>query len=75
MPHLPRTPDVPAIRARFPALDSDTVFLENAGGSQVPDVVADAIHAYMRRTYVQLGADYALSPTLHGGRRTMRTPS
>ena len=49
------------IRAAFPALSGPTVFLENAGGSQVPAVVADAIHRYMRETYVQLGADYALS--------------
>ena len=49
------------IRARFPALAGSTVFLENAGGSQVPAVVADAMHAYLRETYVQLGAPYALS--------------
>ena len=55
------TVDVARLRGRFPALDSETVFLENAGGSQVPAVVADAIHEYMRRTYVQLGAGYALA--------------
>lgn len=49
------------LRAAFPALAQPTVFLENAGGSQVPAAVADAIHRYMRETYVQLGADYALS--------------
>lgn len=50
-----------AIRAWFPALRSDTVFLENAGGSQVPGVVADAIRDYMTQRYVQLDAGYALS--------------
>ncbi len=49
------------IRAQFPALAGDTVFLENAGGSQVPKVVADRIYDYMISTYVQLGAGYALS--------------
>ena len=55
------TIDVSRIRAQFPALDSETIFLENAGGSQVPAVVADAIHRYMRTTYVQLGAGYPLA--------------
>lgn len=49
------------IRAAFPALRSDLVFLENAGGSQVPAVVADRIRDYILNTYVQLGAGYALS--------------
>jgi cysteine desulfurase family protein (TIGR01976 family) len=48
-------------RAAFPALDSPLVFLENAGGSQVPRVVADAVHGYMLESYVQLGAGYLLS--------------
>jgi cysteine desulfurase family protein (TIGR01976 family) len=54
-------PDIASIRARFPALAGDTVFLENAGGSQVPRQVADAMHRYMLETYVQLGAGYDLS--------------
>jgi cysteine desulfurase family protein (TIGR01976 family) len=49
------------IRAQFPALDGPTVFLENAGGSQVPAVVADRIRDYMLTSYVQLGAGYPLS--------------
>lgn len=53
--------DVDRIRSQFPALDSGTVFLENAGGSQVPAVVADAMHRYMLETYVQLGAGYGLA--------------
>jgi cysteine desulfurase family protein (TIGR01976 family) len=57
----PTSVDVSRIRARFPALDSKTIFLENAGGSQVPAAVADAIHEYMRSTYVQLGAGYPLA--------------
>jgi cysteine desulfurase family protein (TIGR01976 family) len=49
------------IRAQFPALAGDTVYLENAGGSQVPAVVADSIRDYMLTSYVQLGASYPLS--------------
>jgi cysteine desulfurase family protein (TIGR01976 family) len=45
----------------FPALAGDTVFLENAGGSQVPASVADRIRDYMVSSYVQLGAGYPLS--------------
>lgn len=49
------------LRRQFPALVGETVFLENAGGSQVPGVVADRIRDYMLTSYVQLGAGYALS--------------
>jgi cysteine desulfurase family protein (TIGR01976 family) len=37
--------DVTAIRAHFPALASGTAFFDGPGGSQVPDVVADAMRA------------------------------
>jgi cysteine desulfurase family protein (TIGR01976 family) len=57
-PPLPRQDQV---RQAFPALASGVIFLENAGGSQVPACVSDAIHRYMRQTYVQLGAGYPLS--------------
>jgi cysteine desulfurase family protein (TIGR01976 family) len=50
-----------AIRRWFPALAGDTVFFENAGGSQVPACVADRIREYMVTCYVQLGAGYPLS--------------
>jgi selenocysteine lyase/cysteine desulfurase len=49
------------IRAQFPALSGDIVYLENAGGSQVPAVVADSIRDYMLSSYVQIGAGYPLS--------------
>jgi cysteine desulfurase family protein (TIGR01976 family) len=54
-------PGIGQIRARFPALAQSLAFLENAGGSQVPVDVADAIRAYMLESYVQLGAGYGLS--------------
>ena len=49
------------IRAQFPSLSGDVIYLENAGGSQVPAVVADSIRDYMLSSYVQLGAGYPLS--------------
>lgn len=50
-----------SLRAQFPALAGDTIFLENAGGSQVPVAVADRVRNYMLEHYVQLGASYSLS--------------
>jgi cysteine desulfurase family protein (TIGR01976 family) len=50
-----------AIRAMYPALESATAFLDNAGGSQLPGVVIEAMTRYLRESYVQLGADYAVS--------------
>lgn len=58
----PPAPSIEAIRAQFPALeDAQDVFLDNAGGAQVPRGVAEAIHRYMTTNYVQLGADYETS--------------
>lgn len=57
-------PTAAALRAMFPSLGSGRdVFLDNAGGSQVPRSVADAMRDYMLSSYVQLGADYATSRT------------
>jgi cysteine desulfurase family protein (TIGR01976 family) len=50
-----------AVRAEFPALASDFVYLDNAGGSQVLRRVADRIHDYLLSSSVQLGASYAVS--------------
>jgi cysteine desulfurase family protein (TIGR01976 family) len=49
------------IRAEFPALRSGFVFLENAGGSQVPQCVIDAMSRFMVEDYVQTGAGYPAS--------------
>ena len=50
------------IRAMFPALEAcPDVLLDNAGGSQVPGSVANAIRDYMLTTYTQLGGDYETS--------------
>ncbi|MFO0874800.1 MAG: aminotransferase class V-fold PLP-dependent enzyme [Phycisphaerales bacterium] len=53
--------DTAAIRAHFPGLAGDTVVLDNAGGSQVPGVVIEAIATYFRESYVQLNAGYPRS--------------
>ena len=50
-----------AVRAEFPALDADCIYLDNAGGSQVLRRVADRIRDYLLTTSVQLGASYAQS--------------
>jgi selenocysteine lyase/cysteine desulfurase len=52
---------LPQIRAHFPALAGSTVFLDNAGGSQLPRCVIDAVRRYMEHSFVQLGGDYPLS--------------
>ena len=49
------------IRAEFPALSNDCVYLDNAGGSQVLRRVADRVSDYLLTSSVQLGASYAQS--------------
>jgi selenocysteine lyase/cysteine desulfurase len=51
------------VRAMFPAVSVPRfslgyAFFENAGGSQVPALVADAVRARMVRAHAQLGAGY-----------------
>lgn len=53
--------DVQATRARFPALQQDQVFMDNAGGSQVLDSVAESVANYYKTNNVQLGASYRIS--------------
>ena len=49
------------IRAEFPALAGGTVFLDNAGGSQVLRRVGDRVRDYLVTSSVQLGASYTAS--------------
>lgn len=49
------------VREQFPALCGEWVYLDNAGGSQVPQCVADRISDYLLSTNVQLGASYTPS--------------
>lgn len=59
---MPSTPlDLARIRSEFPALASSTVFLDNAGGSQVLTRVADRIGQYLLHDNVQHGASYLAS--------------
>ena len=57
----PSIPDIESVRRLYPGLETDTVLLENAGGSQVPSFVADAIRNHLLHDYVQLGAGYPAS--------------
>ncbi len=61
MSSVASSPDLAAIRARFPALATGFAYLENAGGSQVPASVIGAIHDYFHDSYAQLGAGYPAS--------------
>jgi cysteine desulfurase family protein (TIGR01976 family) len=49
------------VRSQFPALQSGFVFFENAGGSQMPQCVIDAMTEYMQDSYVQTGVPYPAS--------------
>lgn len=53
--------DQSVVRASFPALSGETVFLDNAGGSQVARQVAERLGGYLLDANVQLGASYASS--------------
>jgi cysteine desulfurase family protein (TIGR01976 family) len=56
--------DVEAVRARYPALADDRVWLDGAAGSQVPDVVIDAVSGVYRRGLGNQGAAFAVSTRL-----------
>ena len=53
--------DLDFVRSHFPALASGYVYMDNAGGSQTLDLVADRIRDYLLSTDVQLGASYEMS--------------
>jgi cysteine desulfurase family protein (TIGR01976 family) len=53
--------DVDAVRARFSALQGDTVFFDGPGGTQCPDSVIDAIADYLRESNANLGGPFAAS--------------
>ncbi|MDX2132132.1 MAG: aminotransferase class V-fold PLP-dependent enzyme [Planctomycetota bacterium] len=58
---MPTPPTLDEIRSQFPALDAGTVYLDNAGGSQLPRCVIAQAARCLRETYAQLGGDYAPS--------------
>ncbi|KHJ55696.1 aminotransferase [Aureimonas altamirensis] len=53
--------DIDYVRAQFPALAGEWVFMDNAGGSQVPRRVAERVSDYLLTSNVQTGATYAPS--------------
>lgn len=64
---------IDAIRDAFPALESGFAFLENAGGSQVPRCVIDAMGRFMIESYVQTGAGYPHSDRATAVQRQARS--
>jgi cysteine desulfurase family protein (TIGR01976 family) len=55
------TLDVAAVRARFPALDTPTAFLDGPGGTQVPDSVIEAMATCLREANANLGGPFETS--------------
>src|SRR4051795_11369981 len=53
--------DVQALRRRFTSLQSDFVYLDAPGGSQVPDEVGDAMARALREAAGNIGALYETS--------------
>lgn len=49
------------VRSQFPALASDWIFMDNAGGSQTLNRVVDRIGEFLLTSNVQLGASYEIS--------------
>jgi cysteine desulfurase family protein (TIGR01976 family) len=66
-----------SLRDQFPALAGSTVYLDNAGGSQLPRCVIEAVREYMTHSYAQLGGDYEPSKraaaTVKGAHDTVKT--
>lgn len=53
--------DINFVRAQFPALKSNFIFMDNAGGSQILGRTVDYISDYLIHSNVQLGASYKVS--------------
>ena len=53
--------DLDFVRAQFPAMARGYTYLDNAGGSQVPQQVVSRISDYLLGTNVQTGASYSES--------------
>lgn len=66
------------VRSLFPVFrESRTIFLDNAGGSQLPGCVIDAMTNYLTRSYANTGGDYPESlqaaATIKGAHDLVRT--
>ena len=53
--------DVPAVRARFSALEGALAFFDGPGGTQVPDEVIEAISTYLRESNANAGGSFETS--------------
>lgn len=53
--------DIELVRSRFPSLDTDWIFFDNGGGSQIAQPVLDRINEYLVTSNVQHGASYEVS--------------
>lgn len=53
--------DVSLARGQFPALSGEWIYMDNAGGTQVPFQVAEAVREYLLTSNVQLGGNYEIS--------------
>ena len=53
--------DIEFVRSQFPALEREFIFMDNAGGSQTLEKVAERISGYLLHHNVQLGASYKVS--------------
>jgi len=52
---------VDAVRRRFPALADGRIFLDNPGGTQVPESVIEAVAAYWTRSCANVGGAFPAS--------------
>jgi cysteine desulfurase family protein (TIGR01976 family) len=53
--------DVTALRAGFPSLSGDRVYLDNPGGTQAHQTAIDAVTGYLRESNANLGGPFATS--------------
>ena len=53
--------DVSALRAGFPSLSADRVYLDNPGGTQVHQTAIDTMTGYLRESNANLGGPFATS--------------
>lgn len=58
--------DVTAIRKQFPSLQSQTVFFDNPGGTQVPQIVIDRMVTYFQETNANIAGAFATSRASDG---------
>ena len=67
--------DVAAVRAHFPALTAGAAHFDGPGGSQTPDVVADAVHATLVSSIANQGtvtlAERRAEDIVHAARAAM----